>query len=318
MNEPASISIVIAAYNVEHFLAATLDSVLAQTITDWECIVVDDGSRDSTAAIANRYVSRDTRFRLVQQENLGVSAARNRGIAQANLTAPYITFMDSDDVWKDNALEVLRTELEKHPEAVGAHGLADWIDASGCLFQPGEYASSLRNRGHFDGKKIVDLPTEAPTTFRVLVLECPIVPPGLLLARRIFIDKAGPFEVLRLVEDYDMWIRLSRFGDIRFVDQVILGYRRHNHNLTNRPQLSQKNYLRYRTFFSEENNEEQKSIVRGAYRAWQASRARKNVSEAWHALICGNLRGYARAMKWLALHCVGYLRGYPTPYDKEP
>ena len=88
-------SIIIPVYNVAPYLRECLDSVLAQTFTDWEAICVDDGSTDGSGAILDEYAEKDRRFCLVRQENQGVGAARNVGLKQA--LGKYIVFLDADD-----------------------------------------------------------------------------------------------------------------------------------------------------------------------------------------------------------------------------
>lgn len=89
------ISVVIPAYNAESTIARAINSVIAQSIGDWELIIIDDGSIDATPTIIDRYASRDSRIKVVHKENSGVSAARNDGIKLA--TGEWITFLDSDD-----------------------------------------------------------------------------------------------------------------------------------------------------------------------------------------------------------------------------
>lgn len=95
------ISIIIPAYNVSPWLSATLHSVQDQTFTNWECIIVDDGSTDNPATC----IPDDPRFRLIRQANAGVSTARNRGLDEAQGTL--IAFLDDDDIWHPQALERL-------------------------------------------------------------------------------------------------------------------------------------------------------------------------------------------------------------------
>jgi glycosyltransferase involved in cell wall biosynthesis len=104
------ISVVVPVYDVEDYLAECLDSVAAQTVRDLEVVMVDDGSTDGSAAIAERYAARDPRFRLVSQANGGLSKARNTGIEVAS--GEYLAFLDSDDVLPPSAYELLLGALE--------------------------------------------------------------------------------------------------------------------------------------------------------------------------------------------------------------
>lgn len=102
MSQP-SVSIVIPAYNAEKYLGRCLDSVRAQTLGGWECIVVNDGSTDGSQAVAEGYAARDSRIRVIAQANAGPSAARNRGTAV--VTGQYITYIDADDTIVPTYLE---------------------------------------------------------------------------------------------------------------------------------------------------------------------------------------------------------------------
>lgn len=105
------VSVVMPAYNTSPYLRKCLDSVLAQTLDDFELIVVDDGSTDSTVRIVQEYAARDSRIQLVQQQNQGAGVARNTGMAHA--TGQYLIFWDSDDWFDPDALEKLYTRARK-------------------------------------------------------------------------------------------------------------------------------------------------------------------------------------------------------------
>ena len=105
-------SVVIPAYRVERYLETTLKSVYAQTETDFEIVVVDDGSPDGTAEILRRQT--DPRLRVIRQANQGECSARNRGMREARGT--YIALLDADDAWRPNHLELARQALEAYPE----------------------------------------------------------------------------------------------------------------------------------------------------------------------------------------------------------
>lgn len=99
------ISVIIPVYNRDYCLARCLDSVLSQTFTDWECILVDDGSTDQTLSVCRRYAEADSRFRVYSQPNGGASVARNRGLELAK--GEYIAFIDSDDWVEGTYLQLL-------------------------------------------------------------------------------------------------------------------------------------------------------------------------------------------------------------------
>ena len=108
------LSIVIPVYRVENTLARCIDSVLGQSFSDYEMILVDDGSPDRSGAICDEYVARDSRIHVIHKKNGGLSSARNAGIDIAQ--GDYITFIDSDDFIGDNTLSILMTRLSAHPD----------------------------------------------------------------------------------------------------------------------------------------------------------------------------------------------------------
>lgn len=100
VSAPPTISVIVPFYNVEHYLRCCLDSILIQTFQDWEAILVDDGSTDSSGAICDEYAARDTRFKVLHKKNGGLSSARNCGIERS--IGDWIILLDSDDVWANN------------------------------------------------------------------------------------------------------------------------------------------------------------------------------------------------------------------------
>src|SRR4051794_33850743 len=126
----AEISVVIPAYNRESSIAVTLDSLLAQTYENWSALIVDDGSVDGTAEVADGYAGKDPRFRVVRQENRGVSAARNMGISQARGT--WLFFLDADDWIVPTAFATLiATAKRGSDQADVAYGGYIRVDESG-------------------------------------------------------------------------------------------------------------------------------------------------------------------------------------------
>lgn len=133
------ISIIIPAYNIEQYLSNTLDSVLAQTYSNIEVIVVNDGSKDSTGAVIDEYAARDTRIKAIHKENGGVTSARLRGVAEAS--GEWIGFVDGDDYIEpemyqrllDNAMEYHADISHCGYQMVFPHGLVDYYYNTGRL-----------------------------------------------------------------------------------------------------------------------------------------------------------------------------------------
>ena len=144
------ISVIIPIYNAELTLRRCLDSILTQTFTDFECLLINDGSKDRSGEICDEYASKDGRFRVFHQENSGPSAARNVGLTQAK--GQYIIFQDSDDYLLDsnaylklityafhNKLDVLRFDylvVDKKGNILGPRPLDNKVQLSGKVFSP--------------------------------------------------------------------------------------------------------------------------------------------------------------------------------------
>lgn len=119
------VSIITPCYNASRFISQTIDSVLTQTFTDWEMIIVDDGSKDDSSDIVEKYVEKDSRIRLIQQPNGGSANARNHGIREA--TGRYIALLDADDLWLPQFLEK-QIEFMKEKKAICVYSSYKRID----------------------------------------------------------------------------------------------------------------------------------------------------------------------------------------------
>ena len=318
MTNSPLISIVIPCYNGARFLASTLDSVLAQSESDWECVIVDDGSTDSSVDLAAQYARRDPRFRVLSQANSGPSAARNLGFRDTSLSSSFVTFMDADDIWLSDALETLRAALERCPEALGAHGLGEFIDEAGVPLQPGVWAGTGRQRYGYDGRRLSLLDPSMPTDFSVLINGNTLFPPGLLLTRRWGYEKAGPWdETFRGPEDWDMLIRLSRHGYLQFIDRVILYYRMHGSNGGAAAGIADAAWrVRCKAFHSPENTPEQQRIAIGGWRAYQVDMIKERLRSAREELAHGKILEATNLLARVPVHALRYVRGCPV-YRRE-
>jgi glycosyltransferase involved in cell wall biosynthesis len=215
------VSVVIPAYNRAATIAAAIESVLRQTWSDFELIVVDDGSSDGTLAAAAAV--RDPRVRLVQNpRNLGAAAARNAGVAEARGT--WVAFQDSDDEW-------LPCKLEKQMARLAAVGAP-------CV---GAYCGLL-TLGTLDARpgarirlRYVPDPGIAPVEGDLLpaLLKRNIISTQTLVARRDVFAALGGFDAaLPAVEDWDFALRLAHRGPIAFVDEPLVHQRFSENSLT--------------------------------------------------------------------------------------
>ena len=189
------ISVVIPLYNKGPHIARTINSVLAQTVTDFEIVVVDDGSTDNGTDIVASF--NDPRIRLIRQVNQGVSAARNRGISEAR--SDFIAFLDADDEWAPDHLETLLRLRSKFPEA-GAY-----TTAYVRVLPGGEILSSKF-------KAIPPAPWEGviPDYFKAAALgDPPVCSSAVGIPKKVF-DEVGLFKVgVKMGEDLDQWLRIA-------------------------------------------------------------------------------------------------------------
>ena len=310
----ALVSVVIPAYNCAHFIEQTIASLADQTEQRWKCVIVDDGSTDETLTIARAATAGDPRFTVLTQPNRGASAARNTGYRASSLDVPWVTFMDGDDMWRRDALRILLDCCRTH-SGVGCHGLAEFIDATGAPMQPGSYAKRGRDRLALQGRELRALAEDRPTDYNVLINGNVLFPPGLVLARRSAYDAVGPFdEQLHGAEDWDMLIRLSRLGSLAFINEVLLDYRRHDHNLGAKPTVARQAWLvRCINFWSPENCALQRLQARRGWRAYQRLLRAEAVERTRSAIREQHFGTMTRWMLQILVCTVRELRGCPLP-----
>jgi glycosyltransferase involved in cell wall biosynthesis len=225
------ISVIIPAYNAARFLPDTIESVLRQSSSDWELLIINDGSQDRTGEIASQYAEQDARIRSFDIPNAGVAAARNAGFQRSDRQSQFICYLDHDDAWLPNALESLTSALEAHPDAVAASGLPESIDATGRPAARDDVRAYCRDRWAVEGARLIRQPEDQRTTFSCFAVRNCVITPGLMMIRRSAHEQCGAFdESLSGYDDWDMWLRLSRLGDFAFLNRTVLQYRLHESN----------------------------------------------------------------------------------------
>lgn len=194
------VSVVVPSYNQGNFLEEALNSVLAQTYTNWECIIINDGSIDNTEEIARKFLSKDKRFRYIKQSNQGVVAARNKAISVS--VGEYILPLDGDDKIANTYIEKAVKILESNKQ----------IKIVGC---------EVEKFGAQTGR--LYLPTFSMKT--MLAINCFVVTS---LFRKEDFEQVGGFNnnMTLGLEDWDLWLSLlENGGDAKRIPETLFFYR---------------------------------------------------------------------------------------------
>ncbi len=212
------VSVIIPAYNVAPFVRETLESVFAQTFTNYEVILVNDGSPD-TEEFERVIEPFRKRIRYISQENGGASVARNAGLRAAR--GELVAFLDADDLWLPNYLEQQLKFFREHD--------CDLVCADAMVFGDSPDAG----RTYMSAVMETAPPAGAVSFFDLLSAERSLITSG-VIARRELIFEVGLFdEALRNAQDFDLWLRLARHGArLAYHRQVLLRYRSRMNSLT--------------------------------------------------------------------------------------
>ncbi|MGA9771355.1 MAG: glycosyltransferase [Blastocatellia bacterium] len=214
-NKTITVSIIMPAYRVAEYIVAAMDSILAQTFTDYEIIIVNDGSPD-TAEFELALEPYRNRVVYIKQENGGPSAARNVAINRAR--GQFLAFLDADDYWEPHYLDQQMAFLKKNPSV-------DLVYSDAILVGDSPLA----------GRSFMEItPSRGEVTFESLLGgHCTVLLSGTVVRRQAVIN-AGVFnEGLRYAEDYDLWLRLAKQGSrLAYQEQALLNKRMHSASLS--------------------------------------------------------------------------------------
>ncbi len=209
------IAIIVPCYNQGKFLQEALDSVLSQSLQEWELVIVDDGSSDNSATVAKSYVAKDSRIRYVYQENAGPSAARNKGVRLTS--APLIFFLDGDNLIHRELLSRGVMYMKSHND---------------CTL----YYSRAQYFGTRDGEFVLNY-----TSYRDLLvsnsIDC-----ACIVRREDFLRIGGFDEQMRGYEDWEFFIRLLYHNDRIFQDtKILFSYRVNDGQMSVNTQAKKRN-----------------------------------------------------------------------------
>lgn len=243
------ISVIIPIFNRADFIERSLKSVLDQSYSDLEVIVVDDGSTDETFQVVKKFFS-DKRLKYIYQENSGVSSARNLGVSVASFK--WIAFLDSDDEWHTNKL-LEQVEYHKcNPEYQLIHTEETWIRNGKRVNQPKHY----RKKGG--------------EIFLECLSLCAISPSTVLMNKSLFNEMGGFSTSYTVCEDFDLWLKITSKYPVGLVDMSLINkYAGHDDQLSTKyiamdlyRVRALNNILNIRDLTAREQDEVQKVIVK--------------------------------------------------------
>ncbi len=208
------VSVIIPAYNRGRYIRQTVESVLNQTYTNIELIVVDDGSTDGTRDILEGYGDRITLLDHEGRQNRGQSASINLGLDR--IRGKYLAILDSDDYWEPNKIEIQAGYLQRYQEV-------------GLVYGNG---TAVSGKGEFMYNIYTPMHREESKPEKVL-LDCYFSLPSNALIRTSLLKKAGYFdETLRAGQDHDMAIRIAEVARLAYIDKPLFHYRRHDESIS--------------------------------------------------------------------------------------
>lgn len=218
------ITVVVPAYNYADFLEETLESIISQTYTNWECLIINDGSEDNTEDVAIKYSERDKRFKYFYKQNGGLSSARNKGIQNAK--GEYIIFIDADDIIKPQKFEMHIERFSQKPDLTVVYSNFNYIDTNGLLLPDSPFA-----RIKLKGDSYSDFALNWGFEF-VIPIHCSIIKFEFLKINGIFFEEA-----LKAREDWLFWIKMSGNGaSFDFIDEKLSLYRKHEKSMVHDPE----------------------------------------------------------------------------------
>lgn len=221
-----TISVIIPTYNHRDFVVETLESVFAQTFTDYEVIVVNDGSRDDTSVVLRPYIH-SGKIRYFEQPNSGQGSARNRGLLEAR--GEFVAFLDDDDLWPTDKLSWQVDVGRRHPSAVMIYGFAEVFG------------------GEFPVKICPSFDAPTGDVFGRFLSHSWTCSPGQTLQRRDAVMELKGFDpTVSGADDWDLYLKLARLGPFHYEHRLALHYRVHAQNASGRVLSHYRNALKVR------------------------------------------------------------------------
>lgn len=209
-----SVSVVMPLYNKEKSCIESIKSVLSQTYSNFELIIVDDGSTDSSAILVDNFIqsAENSAFvKLIRQENLGVSMARNRGVEESSFS--FVGFLDADDLWHPQFLETMTLTKKRFPKS-------KWL-ACNCE----EFKGVPPKHQIYDAEPRFTEKCYFETSMQDTTSQSAVYTGGFLVEKKLFNQVGGYPEGVMHSEDYDLYSRLAKFSDLVWTSRCLFFYR---------------------------------------------------------------------------------------------
>lgn len=282
MTSDPNIGIILPLFQGERYLSRTLDSVLTQTYSDFEIVVVDDGSTDAGPRIARSLD--DPRIRVLTRHHQGIARTRNFGLQLLSPTVRTVSFLDQDDLWPADFLARAMHALASRPDAVAAAASVELIDPNDDPIDHGFYAESARRRRTYLAGRGKVVEAGADYELDQLLMHNYICPPSSILFRRAAVTRAGGFDAsYQIADDWDLVLRVLRAGPILDIGVPCVGYRRHPASTSTQTahNVSETRRVWSRNYYSQTASQVPRSALARAWRHHQRASARARLRRAW-------------------------------------
>jgi glycosyltransferase involved in cell wall biosynthesis len=219
MSEPA-LTVLLAVYNGEKYLRESLESVLNQTFTDFEFLIIDDGSKDRTLTILKEFEAKDARIRLVSRPNKGLTNTLNEGLCLAR--SEFLARMDADDLCLPTRFEKQVAYLRENPQCVLVGSAVELIDPAGLPI-----------------RRMCNETTHEQIDSAHLNRGWPVVHPAVMMRLSALKQVGGYRDMYNTLEDLDLFLRLAEVGKLANLPDVLLRYRQHFASVTHSKESQQ-------------------------------------------------------------------------------